>query len=80
MVALRETPPRRLQSRAVATQQQLRQQLFAQRHAVQAGLSVGQRGVRVVAGLVIVVLHVQTRQFGVFDAERTARVVDVLPV
>lgn len=39
-----------------------------------------QRGVGVVARLVVVVLHVEARHLGVVDAQRAAAVVDVLPV
>lgn len=47
---------------------------------VQVVVAGGQRGVRVVAALVVVVLDVQAAQFRVFDAQRAARVVYVLTV
>lgn len=49
---------------------------------VQAGLAVpgGQLRARVVATLVVVVLDVEVDQLGEVDAERAARVVDVLAV
>lgn len=49
---------------------------------VQAGLAVPSRQLRarVVATLVVVVLHVEVDQLGEVDAERAARVVDVLAV
>ena len=47
---------------------------------VQAGVPGGQRGVGVVAGLVVVVLHVQVTQLGVLYPQGAAVVVDVLPV
>lgn len=49
-------------------------------HQVHARLAGGQRGVREVARLVVVVLHIQGRQFAVVDAQGAAAVVDVLSV
>jgi hypothetical protein len=39
-----------------------------------------QRGVSVIAALVVVVLDVEAAQFRVFDAQRAARVVNILSV
>lgn len=47
---------------------------------MRVAVSRGQGGVGVVAGLVVVVFHVQTGHLGVVDAEGAAAVVNVLPV
>lgn len=43
-------------------------------------IAIGQRGIGVIAALVVVVFHVEAAQFRVLDAERAARVVNVLTV
>lgn len=63
---------------AYAARHELRHQLVA--HRIHPGVSVRKAGVRVVSALVVVVLDVERGQFGVLDAERTARVVNVLAV